>query len=182
MKTKQKTNEIAWNELLEKAVNEPGSLLKAYSNFHNYSFGNCILALFQAEASGAEFGPFATYKKWQELGRQVQRGEKALTLCQPVLINKKDENGEIVRGEDGKPEKRKIFIFRNRWFFLSQTEGDEVELETGSEWDKAKALAELEITEENFSHASGNAQGYAKEKTLAVSPLAELPHKTLFHE
>lgn len=179
---KAKTTEIAWNELLEKAVNEPGSINKAYSNFHNYSFGNCILAFFQATLGGLDFGPFATYKKWQELGRQVQRGQKAITLCQPVLINKKDSEGEILRGEDGKPEKRKIFVYRNRWFFLSQTEGDEIEIETGPKWEKEKALAELEITEEKFSHPNGNALGYAREKTLAVSSLATLPHKTLFHE
>lgn len=181
-KKKATTNEIAWNELLEKAVNEPGSISKAYSNFHNYSLGNCILAYFQAELSGHEFGPFATYKKWQELGRQVQRGQKAITLCQPVLINRKDKDGEIVRDENGKPEKRKIFIYRNKWFFLSQTEGDEVELETGPEWKKEDALKALDITEERFDHPNGNALGYAREKTLAVSPLAPMPHKTLFHE
>jgi antirestriction protein ArdC len=178
----KKTNEIAWNELLEKAVNEPGSLSKAYSNFHNYSFGNCILAYFQAVLGGQKFGPFATYKKWKELGRQVQRGEKAITLCQPVLINKKDSDGEIIRSEDGKPEKRKIFVYRNRWFFLSQTEGDEIEIETGPEWSKDSALDKLEITEVPFEHANGNTQGYANEKNVAINPVAELPHKTLFHE
>jgi len=181
-RTKTKTNEIAWAELLEKAVSEPGALLKAYSNFHNYSLGNCVLAYFQAELGGLEFGPFATYKKWQELGRQVQRGQKAITLCQPVLINKKDANGDIERDDEGKPKKRKIFIYRNKWFFISQTEGDEVELNTGPEWKKEDALKKLDIAEENFSHANGNALGYARERTLAVSPLAPLPHKTLFHE
>lgn len=181
-KATTKTTEIAWNELLEKAVSEPGSLLKAYSNFHNYSFGNCALAYFQAELLGHDFGPFATYKKWQELGRQVQRGQKAFTLCQPVLINRKDKDGEIIRDDDGKPTKRKIFVYRNRWFFLSQTEGEEVELDTGPEWEKERALDALNITEENFSHPNGNAQGYARERNLAVSPLAEKPHKTLFHE
>lgn len=179
---KTETHEIAWAELLKRAVNEPGAMLAAYSNFHNYSLGNCILAYFQAHERGLDFGPIATYKKWNELGRQVTRGQKAITLCQPVLVNKKDAAGNVVRDDKGEPEKRRIFIYRNRWFFLSQTEGDELTFETGPEFDKTKALNELGITEEKFSIASGNTQGYARAKTIAINPVAALPHKTLFHE
>lgn len=181
-KTKTKTHEIAWAELLKRAVDEPGSMLKAYSNFHSYSLGNCILAYFQAHERGLDFGPIATYKKWNELGRQVRRGQKAITLCQPVLINRKDAAGNIERNENGEPEKRRIFIYRNRWFFLSQTDGDELTFETGPDFDKGKALGELGITEEKFAHGDGNVQGYARGKTIAINPVAELPHKTLFHE
>ena len=31
-------------------------------------------------------------------------------------------------------------------------------------------------------HTNGNVQGYAKKSQVAISPLTELPHKTLFHE
>ena len=180
---KAKTNELKWDEILIAAVNEPGSILKAYSNFHNYSMGNCMLAYLQAQMRDIEFGPFATYKKWNELGRQVERGEKAITLCQPVMINKKDSAGNVCKDEDGQPLKRKIFTYKNRWFFLGQTSGDVVEFETGPEWDKAKALKALGVTEESFSHSNGNVQGYAKAgKKLSINPVAELPHKTLFHE
>jgi len=180
---KTETNELKWDELLIAAVNEPGSMLKAYSNFHNYSFGNCMLAYIQAAMRGIEFGPFATYKKWQELDRQVERGEKAITLCQPILVNKKDAAGNVCKDKAGKLEKRKIFTYKNRWFFLSQTSGEEVTFETGPEWDKDTALKALNVTEETFSHPNGNAQGYAKAgRKLAINPVAQLPHKTLFHE
>jgi hypothetical protein len=33
-----------------------------------------------------------------------------------------------------------------------------------------------------FDLTDGNVQGYARERTIAVSPLAALPHKTTFHE
>jgi hypothetical protein len=30
----------------------------------------------------------ATYPRWQALGRHVKKGEKAITLCQPVTIRR----------------------------------------------------------------------------------------------
>jgi hypothetical protein len=43
-------------------------------------------------------------------------------------------------------------------------------------------LQVLNVSEEPFALADGNCQGYARQRTIAVSPLAELPHKTRFHE
>ena len=40
----------------------------------------------------------------------------------------------------------------------------------------------MNITEIRFDLADGNCQGYAKERSIAVSPIAALPHKTRFHE
>jgi hypothetical protein len=36
-----------WSALLVEAVNKPGLIMKAYSNFHFYSLGNQLLALVQ---------------------------------------------------------------------------------------------------------------------------------------
>ncbi len=80
------TNKVEWSDLLQDAVTRPGSIMEAYSNFHSYSIGNCMLAAAQCHARGVQLGPIATYKKWQELGRQVRRGEKALTLCMPRTV------------------------------------------------------------------------------------------------
>ena len=49
-------------------------------------------------------------------------------------------------------------------------------------WDKTKALAALDITETPFELPDGNTQGYAKGRSISVSPLAALPHKTRFNE
>jgi hypothetical protein len=73
-----------WSDLLHKAVTEPGVISKAFSRFHQYSFGNQLLALLQCEGRGIEPGPIATYPRWKDLGRHVRKGEKALTLCMPI--------------------------------------------------------------------------------------------------
>ena len=50
------------------------------------------------------------------------------------------------------------------------------------EWHEADALAALNVERAPFQHLNGNAQGYAAERTVSVSPVAAMPHKTLFHE
>src|SRR5215510_6668739 len=73
-------------ELLASAVTEPGILSSAYQQFHNYSIGNQLLAWSQCLQRGMQPGPMATFPRWKELGRYVRKGEKAITLCQPVTI------------------------------------------------------------------------------------------------
>ncbi len=68
MQSYDQSNHIArWGELLHKAVTEPGVISTAYRRFHNYSFGNQLLALVQCERRGIEPGPLATYPRWKEL-------------------------------------------------------------------------------------------------------------------
>ena len=73
-----------WTELLHKAVTEPGIISTAFSRFHNYSFGNQLLAYVQCERRNIPLGPIATFMHWKELGRHVKKGEKAITLCMPI--------------------------------------------------------------------------------------------------
>jgi hypothetical protein len=51
-------------------------------------------------------------------------------------------------------------------------------------WDKAAALTALNIREETFTRVHGNTQGYATTgaATVAISPIAVMPAKMLFHE
>ena len=81
---KQSADIPKWSALLVEAVNEPGMIMKAYSAFWNYSVGNQILALIQANQRGIALGPIASFNRWKELGRYVKRGEKAIELCMPV--------------------------------------------------------------------------------------------------
>jgi antirestriction protein ArdC len=163
-----------WSRLLSEAVSKPGLLLAAYSAFHNYSIGNQVLALVQCQQRGIQSGPLATFPGWKEKNRHVRKGEKALVLCMPVTIKGKDSAGE--------DESFTRFIYRLRWFVLSQTEGQDVEPTLPPTWDKPRALVTLDITEATFDLLDGNTQGYAKGRSVSVSPLAALPHKTLFHE
>lgn len=43
-------------------------------------------------------GPLATYKAWQEKGRQVRKGEKALILCMPITGKRKGARPGALRG------------------------------------------------------------------------------------
>ena len=180
----QTSPEVKWAVLLREAVERPGCILEAYSSFHGYSLGNCLLAYLQCQERGIPLGPIATYKRWQELGRQVRKNEKALTLCMPVTrkATKKvtDDNRDTAMEEE---TFYTFFIYRARWFVLSQTEGDDIEPEPIPGWDQEQALRELGITEEPFEGLNGNVQGYSLPGgKIAINPLAQLPSKTLFHE
>jgi len=162
----------AWSQMLRDAVERPGLLLKAYSAFHGYSIGNQLMALVQCQMRGIEAGPLSTFPGWKEKGRHVRKGERALTLCMPMRFGKRDD-----------PESQRIgFAYKNRWFVLSQTEGEPVEPPQVEEWLYERALSTLGISETAFALLDGNTQGYAKGREISISPLATLPHKTRFHE
>jgi len=181
---------LSWQELLVEAVTTPGTLHEAYSRFWNYSLGNQLLALLQCRDRGIEPGPLASFNRWKELGRHVKKGEKALTLCMPIQLKCREwdqklrESGSESDDDGGQaPGSRTIFVFKKNWFVLSQTDGEPYVPEPIPAWDKATALAALNIREENFSELNGNVQGYATGMaTVAVSPVAAMPWKTLFHE
>jgi antirestriction protein ArdC len=167
--------------LLEQATTEPGRLSAAYTAFHNYSFGNMLLAMFQCEARGIALGPIATYQRWRALGRQVRKGEKAIELCQPVTCKRRDEATTADAPEqDAQTFTR--FIYRRHWFTLAQTDGEPYAADAPGEWNRIRALAALDITEIPFEHIDGNSQGYARARQVAINPVAAAPFKTLFHE
>src|SRR5437016_11289627 len=91
-----------WAELLHRAVTEPGVISEAYSRFHSYSLGNQILAWFQCAERAITPGPIATFMRWKELGRNVRKGEKAITLCMPVRC-KRTETVETENGGAAEP-------------------------------------------------------------------------------
>jgi len=74
------------------------------------------------------------------------------------------------------------FVYKARWFVLAQTEGEDFQPQVLSEWDVSRALAALDIELIPFDSTDGNSQGFAKKRQIAVNPVAQLPHKTLFHE
>jgi antirestriction protein ArdC len=166
----------SWASLLVSAVKEPGIISGAYSQFHHYSIGNQLLAWGQCMGRGIKPGPMATFPRWKELGRHVKRGEKAITLCQPVTIKKKAQD------PDGDDAFLLRFTFRNSWFVLAQTEGQEVAPLEIPSWDKGRALQGLDVQEIPFDCPDGNVMGYASQRTVAVNPMNPHAHKTLFHE
>lgn len=191
-----------WSDLLRRAVEEPGLISEAYSRFHGYSLGNRFAALLQCQERGLEPGPISTFHGWRRLGYTVQEGEHAISLCMPLkgtLAREKAASPESVgRQDDPQPDPRqpdieeieyiRAFVWKPHWFVLAQTQPldpDNVQplpVPTLHGWDKAQALAALNIQELPFAELDGNAQGYAQGQGVAVSPLAVFPYKTLFHE
>jgi len=170
------TNNIQWSEFLKEAVEQEGILSSCYSVFHDYSIGNQLLAYHQLKDRGLPLSPIASYKKWQTLGRQVKKGQKAITLLLPITVKQKDENGE----ETGKVFR--LFKEKANWFSLDQTEGENFVAPVIEGWDAEKALKALDIEQIDFEHTNGNCQGYAVARKIAINPVAALPHKTRFHE
>ena len=92
-------------------------------------------------------------------------------LCQPMSRKATEDH-----------EGYTTFAWKPRWFTLSQTEGEPIEPMPTPGMEKARNTAALQITEAAFTDTNGNVQGYAKGREIAISPIAEIPHKTLFHE
>lgn len=178
--------EIDWAATLVEALEAPGAMGRTYTRFYNYSFLNQIRLMMQGL-----FEPAATYRRWAELGYQVQKGSKAKTVLAPVLITKRDkETGQPVLDKSGNTQRILVGFKDSRTVFgFSDTDGDELPpLDPATDtWDTDTALKALKVTREKFKHTDGNTQGYSYEnekkgKTFAINPAAVYPTKTLFHE
>lgn len=181
---------ISFKEYLSEIYDKPSKLHEAYRLFRNYSPRNRILA----ESQLLLLEPINTYKGWQELGRQVKKGSRGISLFLPVVSKKKKDNEEVgdkkeCEGEDNSNPTIKLsfsaqFVMKRHWFTLSQTEGEEFKPEELPNFDVKKALEVFGISQENFRSIDGNCQGYAipSKKIIAINPLAYAPYKTTIHE
>ena len=124
----------------------------------------------------------ATYPRWRALGRHVKKGEKAITLCMPITVKRKQ--AEVVP-ETTTDEPRDVmtwFVCKPRWFVLSQTDGDPIPAPEIPDWNAGQALTGLEVQEILFDHVDGNCLGFARDRVIAINPVNPLPPKTRFHE
>ncbi|MDQ3547830.1 MAG: ArdC family protein [Chloroflexota bacterium] len=86
--------------------------LDVMSRFHHYSFGNVMLIL----AQQPDATQVAGYRRWQQLGRQVKKGEQGIRILVPhkrVVELEKGEETTIVRS-----------FGVGSVFDISQTDGD----------------------------------------------------------
>jgi len=168
--------------IIRQAIAEPGLIHEAYSRFHGYSLRNQLLAMIQCVQRGIMPCPLATYPGWERLGRHVMRGQKTLVLCVPITQAQPETDDDAVR-EPADDASRVFFVYRSRWFVLSQTDGDAYDPVDVPAWSEERALKHLGIKIVPFDHLDGNVQGYATpEGNVAINPVAGLRHKTLFHE
>jgi hypothetical protein len=175
-------------QLLNEVLTKKGMIDSCFKQFHNYSFGNLLLAYFQIEqlkkdGHDVTFGPFATYKRWAELGRKVKPapegmgGKWGIVMCSPRQFKKVDPKTE-------NEEFGTYFTYSRKWFALSQT--DEVEPQEKEDkipnWDFKKALENLEIKEVEFEYHDGNCMGYATGRKIAINPICKFANSVRFHE
>jgi hypothetical protein len=153
--------------LLQSAISEPGVISRAYSAFHGYSIGNQLLALMQCAERGITPGPIATFMGWKDKRRYVRKGQKAIVLCMPITTKRKatDDPPPADSSDDNTPQTFTRFVYRPNWFVLAQTDGQDVAPLAIPDWEQARALETLGITEEPFAMTDGNCQGYARQRS-----------------
>jgi hypothetical protein len=88
---------------------------------------------------------------------------------------------QLPRKQTAKVHLRALSI-KARWFVLTQTEGEDLQPQVIPDWDAKRALVALAIDQIPFDSTDGNCQGFARNRQIAINPIAQLPHKTLFHE
>lgn len=177
--------------------NRYAEFLKTMTNFHDYSLYNTILIMMQCPEASLVAG----YKKWQTMGRQVKRGEKAITiLCPcPHKVKKKvlDKDGNPVLDENGKETEKEFSIpyFRpGSVFDVSQTDGEPIETlnpkvltDTVDGYDvliqKLISISPVPVT---FEEIEGSAKGYFSPSLKEIVVKKDMPNlqtlKTLVHE
>lgn len=161
------------------------AMLNVAQRFHRYSPSNCLLIMLQCPDATQVAG----YRKWQELGRQVRKGERSIRILAPVVIKKPDPEKP---NEEPKP---RVVGFRGTSVFdVSQTDGDDLpdvspELLTGEEpgdvWDKlAKQVAAQGFMLERGDCGRANGVTMHLERRVIVRPDLEPAQacKTLAHE
>lgn len=98
--------------------------LNVASRFHSYSFPNTVLLLAQKPDATRVAG----YRLWQQLGRQVNKGEKGLVILAPVTrrIDSGDGgNDQSNPGDDAAAAERRLIGYRKTHVWdISQTSGD----------------------------------------------------------
>jgi hypothetical protein len=73
----------------------------------------------------------------------------------PITCKRREENSD-------EEHTFTSFVYKARWFVLSQTDGQELEPIAVPEWDADRALMALNIERIPFDHTDGNVQGFAR--------------------
>jgi hypothetical protein len=99
--------------------------LKAVALFHEYSWFNALLIMFQRPDATRVAG----YKTWQKLGRQVKKGERGIIIAAPVFVKVKKVKSPKDQPADAQPAEAEVVErlvgFRDVYVFdISQTEGE----------------------------------------------------------
>jgi len=116
-------------EMLAGEVDDAGKqkliqdFLAMSSRLYNYSFFNQMMIFFQTRGQAKEV---QSYKKWQEMGRQVKRKEEhalgSILIYYPMTVKNKNQQGEVrINPKTGEEDTRVLFRLGNV-FDISDTD------------------------------------------------------------
>ncbi|MEQ8838664.1 MAG: ArdC-like ssDNA-binding domain-containing protein, partial [Lacipirellulaceae bacterium] len=129
------------NDALSRGQSETLTKYLAFTaKFHNYSLRNCLLIA----AQKPDATHVAGYQKWKQLGRQVKRGEKAITIVQPRFSKREAEVVNQAGNTETKEVKKLSGFGHAKVFDISQTEGDAVPEFATISGDPGESLSKLE--------------------------------------
>lgn len=163
------------------------------SQFHNYSFNNILLL----KAQKSDITMIASFKKWNDLGRKIKKGEQALFVFAPTEVYKKDAEGNYIKDNNGEFIKS-IYFKLVPVFDISQTSGARLPqpiyrleenfkdpLEFKRIFEAISKISNVPIRFEEFSEES-NLNGYyhheKKEIVIRKKMSEQMIVKTLLHE
>lgn len=163
------------------------------SQFHNYSFNNILLL----KAQKSDITMIASFKKWNDLGRKIKKGEQALFVFAPTEVYKKDAEGNYIKDNNGEFIKS-IYFKLVPVFDVAQTSGAKLPqpiyrleenfkdpLEFKRIFESISKISNVPIRFEEFSEES-NLNGYyhheKKEIVIRKKMSEQMIVKTLLHE
>ena len=163
------------------------------SQFHNYSFNNILLL----KAQKSDITMIASFKKWNDLGRKIKKGEQALFVFAPTEVYKKDAEGNYIKDHNGEFIKS-IYFKLVPVFDVAQTSGAKLPqpiyrleenfkdpLEFKRIFESISKISNVPIRFEEFSEES-NLNGYyhheKKEIVIRKKMSEQMIVKTLLHE
>ena len=176
--------------------------ITSMAKFHQYSYRNALLILFQCPHASQVAG----YGTWAQLGRQVKKGEKGIMILAPCNFRASLERekidpltGQTLLGPDGQPLTEKVKIAPNRFkiahvFDLSQTEGRELPQIGVSEltgdvadytgiYDRLTAISPLPVVQEDFQRAAKGYTSFTENRVVVKPGMSQVQTiKTLVHE
>lgn len=153
------------------------------AKFRKYSFGNCMLIACQRPDATRVAG----FRKWQELERQVRKGERGIRIMAPMTVKRQRDDGE---------EERVTIFHAVSVFDIAQTDGDPLPERPGSGEITGDSHVHLLAKLENLAVKLGwgvryghtlPADGYAQQssKSIVIGDHLTSPNRmvrTLVHE
>jgi hypothetical protein len=126
------------------------------ASLYRYSWNNCMLIAMQLPVASVVMG----YRAWQDKGRQVKKGEKAIRILAPCFKKVADK-------ETGKEESKLVYFRCVPVFDVSQTEGEAIpapctKLEGSDQglFDALKAYSEARKVPVRLEAVMSGANGY----------------------